>query len=197
MMTGHERMSNILKRKPVDRIGLYEHFWKDTHKKWTEDGYIKEDESFADHFGFDMEEFWAFNMVADIDFVPEVIEETEETILTRDGNGALLRRHKLHDTTPEHVDFLVKDREAWEEHIKPKLKPDPRRINFEGYRKAKQHAVENNRFFVWSGVNVFELMHPVCGHEHMLVGMALDPDWIKDMVETYTNLTINLQEILF
>jgi len=31
----------------------------------------------------------------------------------------------------------------------------------------------------------------------MLVGMALDPDWIKDMVETYTNLTINLQEILF
>lgn len=197
MMTGIERMTNILKRKPVDRIGLYEHFWRDTHKKWTEDGFIKENESFANHFGFDMEEFWAFKMVADIDFVPEVVEETEETILTRDGNGALLRRHKLHDSTPEHVDFLVKDREAWEEHIKPKLKPDPRRINFEGYRKAKQHAAENNRFFVWSGVNVFELMHPVCGHEYMLIGMALDPDWIKDMVETYTNLTISLQEILF
>ena len=66
-----------------------------------------------------------------------------------------------------------------------------------GYRKAKQHAAEKNRFFVWSGVNVFELMHPVCGHEYMLIGMALDPDWIKDMVETYANLTINLQEILF
>lgn len=196
-MTGIERMSRILKRKSVDRIGLYEHFWRDTHKKWNEDGYVKEDESFSDHFDYDMEEFWAFNMVADIDFVPEIVEETEETILTRDGNGALLRRHKLHDATPEHVDFLVKDREAWEEHIKPKLKPDPKRINFEGYRKAKQHAAEKNRFFVWSGVNVFELMHPVCGHEYMLIGMALDPDWIKDMVETYANLTINLQEILF
>ena len=34
-------------------------------------------------------------------FVPEIVEETEETQLIRDGNGALLRRHKQHDTTPE------------------------------------------------------------------------------------------------
>lgn len=196
-MTGIERMSNILKRKPIDRIGLYEHFWGDTQKEWSKGGYIKEDESLADHFGFDMEECWAFNMVADLDFVPQVIEETEETILTRDGNGALLRRHKLHDTTPEHVDFLVKEREQWDEYIKPLLKPDRRRINFEAYRKAKKRAAERNRFFVWSGINVFELMHPVCGHEYMLVGMALDPDWVKDMVHTYSRLTVELQEILF
>jgi uroporphyrinogen decarboxylase len=44
---------------------------------------------------------------------------------------------------------------------------------------------------------VFELMHPVCGHEYMLMGMALDPDWVKDMVDTYSRLTIELQEILF
>ena len=58
------------------------------------------------------------------------VEETEDTILQRDGNGALLRRHKKHDATPEHVDFLVKDRTAWEEQIKPKLRPDRRRIDF-------------------------------------------------------------------
>ena len=58
-------------------------------------------------------------MVADLDFVPVVLEETEETILTTDGNGATLRKHKLHDATPEHIDFLVKDRQGWEEHIKP------------------------------------------------------------------------------
>lgn len=196
-MTGIERIGNILRRKPVDRIGLFEHFWGDTHRAWAKQGHIREDEDLNDHFNYDMQIFWTFNMMADLDFVPQVLEETEETILTRDGNGALLRRHKLHDTTPEHVDFLVKEREAWEEHIKPKLKPERRRINFEGYRRAKRHAAENNRFFCWSGVNVFELMHPVCGHEHMLVGMALDPDWIADMVETYSNLTVELQEILF
>ncbi|HOQ67692.1 MAG TPA: uroporphyrinogen decarboxylase family protein [Candidatus Atribacteria bacterium] len=197
VMTGVERMTNILQRKPVDRIGLYEHFWGDTQKKWTEEGYVKQGENLVDHFGFDMDECWPFNMVADLDFIPEVVEETDETILTRDGNGALLRRHKLHDATPEHVDFMVKDRRGWEEHIKPLLNPERRRINFEAYREAKGRAADRNRFFVWSGVNVFELIHPVCGHEYMLMGMALDPDWVRDMVDTYSRLTVELQEILF
>ncbi len=196
-MTGRERIGNILYRKPVDRIGLFEHFWSDTHRKWSEQGHIREGENFADHFGFDMETCWAFNLMADLDFVPQIVAEDEDTITQRDGNGALLRRHKKHDSTPEHVDFMVKDRAAWEEHIKPKLTPDRRRINFEAYRRGKQYAHDRDRFFMWSGVNVFELMHPVCGHEHMLVGMALDPDWVRDMATTYSKLTIALQEILF
>lgn len=196
-MTGKERMINIMERKPVDRIGLYEHFWSDTQKKWTEDGHIKENENLADHFKFDMEGCMGFKMVADLEVEPEIVEETKDTILTRDGNGALLRRHKFHDTTPEHVDFVVKERTAWENLIKPKLKPDESRISFEDYRNAKKRAADNDRFFVWSGTNVFELMHPVCEHEYMLIGMALDPDWIKDMVDTYSRLIVELQEILF
>ncbi len=196
-MTGIERISNILKRQPVDHIGVFEHFWGDTYKAWADKGYLKEGESYEDHFGYDLQLCWPFSLVADLDFVPEVVEETEETILQRDGNGALLRRHKLHDTTPEHVDFLVKERRAWEEHIKPKLTPDRRRINFEAYREARRQAAKAGRFFCWSGVNVFELMHPVAGHEYMLMGMATDPDWVKDMVNTYAQLTVQLQEILF
>lgn len=197
LLTSRERIANILKRQPVDRIGVFEHFWSDTQKAWTEQGFLKEGELMEDHFGFDLQLFWPFNMVADLDFIPVTVEETEETILQRDGNGALLRRHKLHDATPEHVDFLVKDRRGWEEHIKPLLTPDRRRINFEGYRIAKRQAAEKERFFCWSGINVFELMHPMCGHEYMLIGMAEDPDWVRDMVDTYSRLTIELLEILF
>ena len=196
-MTGIERIGNILRRQPVDRIGLFEHFWTDTRRAWSQAGHIREDENLVDHFGFDMELCWAFNLVADLDFEPEIVEETEETILVRDGNGALLRRHKLHEATPEHVDFAVQDRAAWEERIKPHLTPDPRRIKFDEYRAARDHARAHDRFFAWSGVNVFELMHPVCGHQYMLMGMALDPDWIIDMVNTYSRLTVALQEILF
>ncbi len=192
-----ERIGNILRRKPVDRIGLLEHFWGDTHKLWAEQGHIAEGESLDDHFGFDLQLCWPLKMVAKLDFEPVVVEETEQTILSRDGNGALLRRHKLHDGTPEHVDFTVKDRAGWEEHIKPYLTPDRARINFEAYREAKQRAAERNLFFAWSGTNVFEQMHPVCGHEYMLMGAAMDPDWIKDMVNTYAELTVALQEILF
>ena len=196
-LTGKERIENILRHQPVDRIGVFEHFWNDTHEAWNQQGFIQPGESFEDHFNYDMQLLWPFNLVADLDFVPEVIEETDDTYVQRDGNGALFRRHKFHDTTPEHIDFLVKDRAGWEEHIKPKLKADRRRINFEGYRAAKQHAAKQQRFFCWSGVNVFELMHPVCGHEYMLMGMAQDPDWVKDMVDTYSRVTLELQEILF
>ena len=196
-LTGIERIQRILKRQPVDRIGVYEHFWNDTQHAWTEQGFLKPGELLEDHFHYDLVDYWAFNYVADLDFVPQVVEETEETILQRDGNGALLRRHKLHDATPEHVDFLVKERKAWEEYIKPRLTPDRRRIDFEFYRKQKQHSAEQQRFFCWAGVNVFEQIHPVCGHEHMLVGMAEDPDWVRDMVDTYSRLNVELQEILF
>jgi uroporphyrinogen decarboxylase len=196
-LTGRERIANILQRKPVDRIGLFEHFWDDTQRIWKANQWIPDETPFEDAFGFDMQTFWAFKLVADLDFGEQIIEETDETVLKRDGNGALLRRHKLHDSTPEHVDFLVKDRRSWEEHIKPRLTADRRRIDFEGYRKAKQQAAAAGRFFCWSGVNVFELMHPVCGHEFMLMGMAQDPDWIRDMVATFSCLTLELQEMLF
>ncbi len=196
-LTGRERIGNILRRKPVDRIGLYEHFWGDTHRKWCDQGHIDADTSLEDHFGFDLQLCWPFNTVARLDFEPEIVEETDETVLVRDGNGALLRRHKLHDTTPEHVDFLVQDRAAWEGHIKPHLTPDPRRIDFEAYRQARDRARARDRFFAWSGVNVFEMLHPVCGHEHLLTGMLTDPDWVHDMVRTYADLMLDLMEILF
>lgn len=196
-MTGKERITRILRHESVDRIGLFEHFWNDTQREWTAQGHIKPGESMADHFGFDMDMHWAFNMVADLDFESKAVDETEDTITYLDGNGAVLRRHKHHDTTPEHVDFHVKEREDWEEVRHLLLQPDRRRIDFENYRRIKEECRKAGRFFVWSGVNVFECMHPLCGHENMLIGMALDPEWVQDMAMTYARLIVELQKILF
>ena len=196
-MNGKERMCRILRHQPVDRIGLFEHFWSDTHEAWVQQGHIHQDDTYADVFGFDMDTCWAFNMVADLDFQPQILSETEDTYVQKDGNGAVLRKHKHHNTTPEHISFTVTDRESWEE-LKPLVtKIDERRINFEAYRRARQKCEQAGRFFCWSGINVFECMHPVCGHENLLVGMALDPDWIADMAQTYADLTVSLQKILF
>ena len=74
---------------------------------------------------------------------------------------------------------------------------DRRRIDFAAYRAARAHARERDAFFCWGGVNVFELMHPVCGHVNMLLGMALDPDWVRDMCRVYADLIIRLMEVLF
>jgi len=196
-LTAHERISRMLRREKADRIGLYEHFWGDTHGSYIKKGHMTETESLDNHFDFDIRECWAFNYVTDIEFEWVILEETEDTRLIKDGNGAILRRHKKHDSTPEHVDFTVKDRSGWEKVREMLVKPDERRINFEAYRNAKADAKAKNKFFCWSGINVFEQMHPLCGHEYMLMGMIDDPDWIRDMIQVYADMNINLQEILF
>ena len=196
-MTGVERTANYLKRKPIDRIPLFEHFWGDTKDKYVAEGYMKDEEHSSEHFNFDMVTNWCFNMKIDLDFKDQALEENEDTILYLDGNGAKLRRHKHHDTTPEHVDFTIKNAEQWAEAKEKLLSDKTRRISIDRYREEKAKARKANRFFFWAGINVFECMHPVIGHEEMLVGMALEPDWIKDMAMTYAKLTIELQEELF
>jgi len=138
------------------------------------------------------------NSTADLDFVEKIIEETAETKLAIDGNGAMLKWWKNRSGTPEHVDFTVKDRQAWEEKIKPHLlEADRRRIDFKGYAENRRRATAENRAFAWTGVAPFEQMHPVCGHEYMLMGMALDPDWVRDMVMTFADFTIKHLDLLF
>ncbi len=179
-MTSFERMTNTLARRPVDQIPIAISPWGATVERWVKEGHLRQGEDVAEHFGQDLRSAGWMNSVADLDFTPVVIEETEETILRKDGNGAMLRQHKLHDSTPEHVDFTVRDRAPGRSIVKPfLLGVDRRRINFEGYRKEKQFCAEKQRFFCWGGVAPFEQMHPVCGHEYMLMGMALDPEWVR------------------
>jgi len=197
MLTAHERIRRILAREPADRIGVFEHFWNDTIGHYRNQGHIPQDESFEEHFNLDIMLNWSFNLMADLDFKNEILEENDETILIKDGNGAILRRHKLHDSTPEHVDFTVKSKKDWESVREKLAKVDERRIDFAGYRETRNTAKKAGKFFMWSGVNVFEMIHPLCGHEYMLIGMAEDPEWLEDMINVYADLNLQLQEILF
>jgi uroporphyrinogen decarboxylase len=197
-MTARERVLNAISRQPVDRLPCSESFWADTTRRWADQGHLCEGEDTIVHFDLDIRRGGGIAGVADLDFEPVVLEETDETILRLDGNGAKLRRHKLHASTPEHVDFTVKDRRGWEQHTRPHLMDvDRRRIPFEAYRAQRAASAQEERHFCWSGAAPFEQMHPVCGHEFMLMGMAEDPDWVRDMVMTYSEFTIMHLEVLF
>ena len=197
-MTHKERFLNALDHEPVDMLACGDGLWGETRRKYIEQGDLQEDEDACRHFDMSWRNGGWLDSCANLDFEDEVLEETEETILKLNGNGARLRHWKSKSGTPEHVDFTVKERPAWEELIKPRLlNVDRRRIPFETYREAKKLAREEQRMFCWAGVAPFEQMHPVCGHEYMLMGMALDPDWVKDMVQTYAEFTIRHLEVLF
>ena len=145
-MTSQERMQAALDRKPVDMLPISITPWGATVQRWVQEGHIAPEEDIAEHFGQDLRQAGWLNCVVDLDFQPVVIEETEETILHLDGNGAKLRRHKLHDSTPELIDFLVKVRKSWEEHARPRLfQFHRRRINPEWYRGDKQFASSRDR----------------------------------------------------
>lgn len=197
-MTHKERVLAALNREPVDRLPCWDSLWGETRARYIDEGHFKPKEDVVEHFDLSFRCAGWITGTADLDFKDRILEETNETILRLNGDGASLRYWKHRTGTPEHVDFTVKERGPWEDLIKPHLLTfDRRRIDFGHYRNERRKAADEGRAFCWSGVAPFEQMHPVCGHEHMLMGMALDPDWIKDMVQTYAEFTILHLETLF
>ncbi len=198
ILTSHERVANSLARQPVDRLPFVMGPWPDTETRWRAEASIPAEADIREYFGQDLRWAGGLNMVANLDHLPETVAETEETIAFRDGNGAVLRRFKHKTTTPEHVDFRVTDRDSWETMIKPFLGGiDRRRIPFESYRAERRLCAERQRYLFAGVVAPFELMHPVCGHENLLMGMALDPDWVREMVTMYVGAIIAHLEELF
>ena len=208
-LTSKERFERILKHQPVDRIGLFEVFWRETAQKWSAEGHFARPEMVSDHFGLDVRrtggeitpgDYHIVNLMANLDVGEQIVEETESVKLVRDGNGALLRWMKSGSGAPEHVDFTVKDRRGWEEHVRPYLLDErlyERRLNFNSYREVRAKCARDQRFMTCGVVGAFDRMSPMCGHEHLLMGMALDPEWVHAMADLYAVTTIRLLEILF
>ncbi len=197
-MTSKEKVVAALNRRNSGSVPVSLTPWPSTLDGWIRQGFLEE-RDYCEHFGLDLRRGGeCINSIAALDFQPQVIEETEDTKLVLDGNGAKLRLHKKHESTPEHVDYTVKSRKNWLEITKPFLVDvDDRRLDMEGYLQSKDIAGDNQRFFYYATMAPFEQMHRLCGHENLLMGMALDPEWVKDMVSTYARFTVNHLETLF
>ena len=120
MMTHKERMLNALSRKSVDELPHGDGLWGETHQKYLEQGKLQKDEDVCTHFDMSWRGGGWLNSTADLDFQDQLLEETEETKLVINGNGATLRWFKAKSGTPEHVDFKVKEKKK-EETLKDKL----------------------------------------------------------------------------
>ena len=66
-------------------------------------------------------------------FDEEILEDEGEAEIARNRDGVLVERSKIMGAIPRHLDHLLKDRQSWEEHYKPRMRPDdPRRITNDG-----------------------------------------------------------------
>jgi len=192
MQTSRELIDALLRKRPADRVGLQDSPWPDTLRKWLDEGYPDggkgEPVSPVVHFGFDM-----MNVGGSFDVLPirgqnQVIEETDEWRITRNGAGAALKWSKNKSGTPEHIDFHMTSRKVWERDYRSHLlEVDRERIALDQYTDGLAAARKEDRWAFFGHWFLWENMRFSLGDVCMLQSMLLDPDWIHDYNRVYTD----------
>lgn len=196
-MTSREIVTALLNKEIPERMGLFEHYWGETLPRWQTEGY-PEGVSPEDHFGYDLR--FCAGWLNSEPFMgrSEVLDETDEWRITKDGRGASLKYWKHKSGTPEHMDFECTTREVWERYREPLLAFDRARIGDTAEaKKSLAEARANGHYAVFSNLFVFELMRATIGDQNFLPAMLEDPDWIKDFCQVYLDLFRNHLSVQF
>jgi len=127
----------------------------------------------------------------------EVLEETDEWRITRNGAGAALKYWKEKAGTPEHIDFLMTSREVWERDYRPHLLAvDRERLNVENNQKSFKDATESGKWRFFGHLFIWENMRRSLGDLCMYQSLVLDPAWIHDYNRVHTDMFLAHLKIL-
>ncbi len=217
MQTSREVVNALLHKQKAERVALHDSPWEDALVAWVQQGYptrmvyheIGEDRWRPEdgkwdevetpgeyiepvppweHFGFDISGVgpWFDAMpIADYD---ELVSETEEWDIRRNGAGAALKYWKHKSGTPEHMDFRMTTREVWERDYKPYLLDiDPSRFKLAELRKNFKQSMDANVWTYFGHMFVWEFMRQSMGDITLYQSLLLDPDWINDYNRVYTD----------
>ncbi len=184
-MTDRERVLAALNFQEADRIAIHDGPWSTTIRRWHQEGLPKETGP-AEYFGF----AW-MGAGADLSMrLPrEVIEETDEYIITRGGDGGAEKNWKNAMSTPGKIDFLVNSRGAWEEH-KHRLEWSRDRVDWETVRETQQRAREQGKWFHFGGAFGYARIQGLIGSERLLMAMADEPEWVEEVFMTCAGLIV-------
>ncbi|MDA0321630.1 MAG: hypothetical protein O2923_02790 [Verrucomicrobia bacterium] len=187
-MTSRERVNAAMQRRDHDRIPRNDGPWPETYERWKQEG-MQNDEAFERVLRRDFSGLcWTWP-------VPfpgrhEVLEETDETQLVRGSMGKIERSWKDKSGTPEHVDFDCDSRDKWEIVYKPALLATDPHVSPTDAGKALGAARALEHWTHYSGIESFEAMRQLVGDVVLMTAMADDPEWVRDMSSTYTDLIL-------
>lgn len=188
-MTSRERVCLALQHKKADRIPIHDGPWGTTVARWRKEG-LPEGESAASYFGF---EFRGFGGNNSLQLPTQVIEETDEYVISTTSDGATRRNWKGKTSTPELIDFSITTREAWEEH-KPRMAMNESRVDWDNQLKANREACAAGYFCTMNFAPGFTKVCDMVGPERTLMAMIDDPGWVKDMFMTDAQLCVDMAE---
>ncbi len=215
MMTSLENTDALLRGRKAERVGLHDGPWADTIAAWVQQGYPtrleykqvgetrwrpedgrREDVTVAgeyiepvpawEHFGYDL-----YGIGPWFDWQPwrgysELVEETDEWDIKRNGAGAALRYWKHKSGTPEHIDFRMTTREIWERDYRPHLLTlDPERFKLDDLRKSFATGTQAKKWTQYGHMFIWEIMRQSMGDVTMYESLLLDPQWVRDFCQVY------------
>lgn len=199
MLNSRERLKAILSLEVPDRMGVFEHFWKETIPDyWTKEGYPAGVEP-REYFDLDIRSVeGSWFSVAPFHGQDETVEETDEWRVSKGPFGSTLKHWKHKSGTPEHIAYDCSSREVWEKTYKPRVTEfDPERVDIEKVRASYATLMSGDKFVVFSQLMHLEIMRAMLGDVVMLQSLLLAPAWIHDICSTYTRLFIQTYEYLF
>lgn len=167
---------------------MYEHFWPETIRDyWINQGYPSLDIPVGRHYGQDMAEMWPVSDPGVFKGEDGLVSEDDETKVWRNGFGAVTRLWKNKSGTPEHLDFMIKDRAGWDAVRERLLTLDVSRINFQGARDLLSSTKQEGRYSCYGFCFIFEIMRASLGDVLMLESLLLEPEWVHDICRVYTD----------
>ena len=193
MQSPREVIDALLRGKKADRVGLFDSPWRDTLRKWVTQGMPTDEQGEpvrpVDHFGFDMTGCGGWFDWKARPGVEELLEETDEWKVVRDGNGATFKWWKDKSGTPEHIDFAISSREIWERDYRPHLVTcDRKRIDVETSAQQLPELQAQGLWVFYGHQFVWESMRAALGDFTLYTSLAADPEWIHDICRVYTDL---------
>ena len=188
-LTGRERVNRMFDRQDHDRVPRHDSFWDETIIRWQGEGLAGDAQAVLDLLGSDYQRL-CWSWPAPFPDRREVVSEDDQTEVVVDAWGATARFWKERSGTPEHIGFECDAREGWEKRFKPAMLATDVQIALEQARKDYAAGRKAGRWCFLAGVESFECRRKLIGAEMWLVAMATDPDWIRDISRTHTDLVI-------
>ena len=195
-LTGQERVRRMFDRRDHDRVPRHESFWGETLERWQTEGLMGGAAAVLDRLRGD---FHSLNWLWPVAYPgrEEVVSVTADTRVVRDGNGRLARFWLNKSGTPEHLGFECDSRDQWEKVFKPALLSTGLQLDPAAIAKEFQHGRAAGRWCHLTGVESFEETRSLMGDEITMLAMVEDPDWVRDVSRTFTDVMLfNLEAAL-
>ncbi len=190
-MTNRERFRQTLFRQPVDRITWCEtSFWPETRARWEKEGLPAGMEPIK-YFDLDTIETMSFDN--SFGLPQETLEKTNEYVILRDGNGVTKKQWKGRLGASHEMDYTLKTKADWK-RMREQLVVDRSRIPAGMAEDLKQR--QNNDVFVCiSPRDPCWFFITAMGYDRLLMRMASEPEWVREMFEVYTDFHIGMCEL--